>query len=230
MPIDSSRTARGSNRRPDRLDQQQHARAADEGGLAEAGQRLRLAVAEAVFAVGRLDGVAHREQRHDGGRGVEEGIDQGREDSDGVRHQPGGQLGGDQQRCDDDGGDRRLFLQAGLGGRVGERSGRRRGGLLCGGLGHVARKIGRPATCLNRAVSTGPSQPGRLNRAVSTGAALHRTVGIGAGGVRAGQRKGPVCAEPGLRVGGSGRKGRAFGRELSGGQAGDGFPFGRSGP
>ena len=150
----------GIEQAPDRLDQQQHARAADEGGLAEAGQRLRLAVAEAVFAVGRLDGVAHREQRHDGGRGVEEGIDQGGEDGDRVRHQPGGQLGGDQHRRDDDGGDRRLFLQADLDGRVGERSGRRRGGLLCGGLGHIARKIGRPATCLNRAVLAGPSQPG----------------------------------------------------------------------
>ena len=55
----------------DRFDQKKTARSRDEGGLAEAGERFGLAVAEAMLTVGGLDGVVDGEEGHDGRGGVE---------------------------------------------------------------------------------------------------------------------------------------------------------------
>ena len=45
-----------------RLEDERESRAGEEGGLSEAGNRLALAMTEAVFAVGRALGVAHAEE------------------------------------------------------------------------------------------------------------------------------------------------------------------------
>ena len=81
----------------DRLDDEEDRRRCDEDRLAEPCQRLRLAMAEAVFAVRRLERLAHGEEVDERGEHVHHRVGERREQAHGIRGKPGAELGGDHQ-------------------------------------------------------------------------------------------------------------------------------------
>ena len=83
---------------PGRFQQQETGRARDKRRLAQARQRLRLAVAKAVLPVRGRQGVAHGQQVDQGGQRIQGGIDQGRQQAEGVGHTPGDELGQDEHQ------------------------------------------------------------------------------------------------------------------------------------
>jgi len=73
------------------LEDEEDRGARDEGRLAQPGERLRLAMTEAVLAVGRHERVANGHEIDDGGSDIEQRIDEGGEE----RHRIGHQIGAD---------------------------------------------------------------------------------------------------------------------------------------
>ena len=57
-------------------------------------------MAEAVFGIRRRQRGAYRHQIHQGGRGIEQGIEQRRQQADGIRHEIGEELGADEYQRD----------------------------------------------------------------------------------------------------------------------------------
>ncbi len=80
------------------FDHQEYGRAADKGALAHRRERLGLAMAEAMLLVRRSQGRAHREQVEQRGGGIQQGIDQRREQADGIRHHIGEHLQADESQ------------------------------------------------------------------------------------------------------------------------------------
>ncbi len=107
----------------DGFDHQEGGRAGDEGALPQAGQRLRLAVTEAVFPVGRRERVADGEEIDGRGRDVERGIGERRHHRDGIGDDVGDGLQQHQNRGHADRGGRHPHhhpaVGAAEGGRVG---------------------------------------------------------------------------------------------------------------
>ena len=91
------------NQSLDGFGHQQERRAADEGALHKPGQRLRLAVAETMLAVGRRQRVAHGEQIDEGHDDVERRIHQRGHHGDGTRQQIGDGLDHHQHPAGDHG-------------------------------------------------------------------------------------------------------------------------------
>ena len=82
----------------DDLHRQHHRRAEDEGDLHQAGQRLRLAMAEAMLGIRRHQGLADGDEIDDRGRGIERGIEQARQHADRAGLQEGAELERDQEQ------------------------------------------------------------------------------------------------------------------------------------
>ncbi len=78
MPVSISVTAAPVLKRSTTSTASTHRGAEDEGDLHQAGQRLRLAMAEAMLGIRRHQGLADGDEIDDGGRGVERGIEQAR--------------------------------------------------------------------------------------------------------------------------------------------------------
>ena len=87
-----------------RLGQQQQRAADDERRLAEHGERLGLAVAKAMLAIGRGHRMAHREQIDDRGDEVEQRVDQARQQRHRAGIEPGREFDRDQHHGDGDRG------------------------------------------------------------------------------------------------------------------------------
>ena len=104
MPAGGFSTGTGEISRRTRLGEQQHRAAGDEGRLAEHRQRLGLAVAEAMLAVGRAHRMAHRDQVDQRRGGIEQRVDKARQQRDRAGFEPGGEFDRDQQRRDRDRG------------------------------------------------------------------------------------------------------------------------------
>ena len=102
IPTGARSIGSGSMSAADRLDDEEDRRRGDEDRLAKPRQRLRLAVAEAVLAVRRLERVAHGKQVDERGENVHHRIGERREQAHGIGHEPGTELGGDHQRCGSD--------------------------------------------------------------------------------------------------------------------------------
>jgi hypothetical protein len=81
---------------PRRLGQQQQRAADQKGRLGERRQRPGLAVTKAVLAVGRAHRVLDRDEVDDRRGGVDERIDEARQQRDGPAAEPGGDLDRDQ--------------------------------------------------------------------------------------------------------------------------------------
>jgi len=81
----------------------------DKGSLRETGEGLGFAVTEAVFLIGRLQGIVHGKQVDPGRERIHGGIDQGGRDADGIGKEPSAQFGNDQ---DNSRRDRRNRCQA----------------------------------------------------------------------------------------------------------------------
>jgi len=78
------------------IGKQQQSRARNEGRLHEACDGLGLAVAEAMFFVGRHERLAHGHEIDERGRGIEQRIEQARQDRHRIGHDPGRKLAADQ--------------------------------------------------------------------------------------------------------------------------------------
>src|ERR1700676_1750090 len=72
-------------------------RAGKKQGLNQRRQRLRLAMAKAVHRVGRPGGVMHPKHSHERGGDVDDGIDEGRQQTQRIRYEPSRGFRNDQQ-------------------------------------------------------------------------------------------------------------------------------------
>src|ERR1022692_2643150 len=86
------------------VEDQNACRAGKQQRLNQRRQRLRLAMAKAVHRIGRPGGVMHPEHSHERGGHVDDGIDEGRQQTQRIRYEPSRGFRDDQQDGDAEAG------------------------------------------------------------------------------------------------------------------------------
>ena len=109
----------------DALRREDQRRADDEARLGEGAERLGLAVAVAMGAIGRLGGLTHADEGHERGQKVDAAVDQRGQHRDRIGDQPGAELGERQRGGDRDAGEGGAPVEGARlgGGRFGHRAG-----------------------------------------------------------------------------------------------------------